>query len=118
MTANPDSHDARLELYECGLNDRSIGRALNLTAGAIQNWRQKAGLPAHKARRTKAPGSIAPSNAARLRLHRAGLSDRQIAFYLDLSHVAVFKWRKSQGLPSNRWCRDPVILHDVLTGVR
>jgi len=45
--------DKRMELYEQGLKDTEIAKAVGVTQGAITDWRQRRGLTANQKRKKK-----------------------------------------------------------------
>lgn len=85
---------AARSLYDDGYNDCQIAKELDMSVGAIRNWRKKAGLPPRAKR-----GTPKTDKETAQVLYDRGLDDAQIATELGVSAGAIQRWRSRQGLP-------------------
>lgn len=97
---SPEQAARRRELYDQGLNDAAIGRALGCDRTSVRAWRISRSLPAQDA--TVRPGELtAEQSANRLALYQNGLNDHEIAAEQGVDSTAICGWRKRRGLPAN-----------------
>lgn len=86
--------DRARELYEGGMNDPEIGKALGCSAPAVLSWRRREKLPSITARKKI-------DWARCFELYRQGKTDRQIAEALGANCKSIQKWRKAHSLDAN-----------------
>lgn len=85
-------------LHARDMSDMLISEALHLSYGTVRSWRQNAGLPPAGIRRVRQIDL--GEHAKRLRLHKAGKSDREMGEILGLTRAAIHVWRKKHELPT------------------
>lgn len=97
---SPEQDAQRRALYDQGLNDAAIGRALGCDRTSVRAWRVRKFLPAQGT--IPRPGELTVEKGEdRLALYRQGLNDREIAARQGVDSTAIFGWRKRHGLPPN-----------------
>lgn len=89
-------HQRRMELYNRGLSDAMIGKAVGLKASGIQCWRKRNGL---KRNEHITKNMLPPEEEARReKAFRTFSSDKKAAEMCGITRVAFEKWRVSRGL--------------------
>lgn len=89
----------RLELYNQGLNDVEIGRAVGLSSNGVRSWRLREDLPANY--RTGFQPKFDRAEARRLYEQRK--TDKEISEALGAIRCTITTWRNREGLPA--WSR-------------
>lgn len=82
------------ELYDQGLTDGAIGRAIGRDRSSVSEWRARAGLPANTAPHLTSPDE----DAQRRRLYALGLSDEEIGKQTGVGNSSIRRWRQLRGL--------------------
>lgn len=109
-------HDRRADvarLHAQGLRDDAIATELGLTDAYVGNIRRHLGLPAHRIQRPRRPQPERRRVDRRpdvARLHSQGLTDKQIAEQIGVTHLEVGRLRRDLGLTAHRppaWRRAP-----------
>lgn len=99
---NDERGDERRELYDQGLGDGAIGKALGIDKSSIRRWRTQSGLPSNYPATGRSSLRLSASNdRERRQLYQQGLNDRQMAARLDVSRHSIFDWRKTRHLRAN-----------------
>ena len=83
-------------LYEQGLTDIAIAKALGHSLYAVERWRKDKRLP-----RNGVDRKAVADDAAAMELYLAGTSDGDMAQILGRSLTAVRSWRSAKGLARN-----------------
>lgn len=84
-----------LELYEAGLRDHEIAKAVGVSGNTVCNWRRRMGLPSKYRDGTDAV------SLERLRLYDLGMTDQEIAEETGYTKRTICEWRSKNGLPMN-----------------
>lgn len=115
----PEKHAERLALYEQGLDDGQIAKALGVVKKTIFDWRQLHGLP------TRNSVHFSPEqHAARTLLYQMGYSDARIAREQRVGWRRIQAWRKRRDLPAHdfniggRWSRSSLKGDTVLDRIK
>jgi DNA-binding NarL/FixJ family response regulator len=100
------------QMLAYGMSDTQIAEKLGVTRGAIRNHRINNNIPANlnpgegrKGRWGKAgmPASVVARNEKIIALYKLGKVDTEIARELGVSVYAVWKFRTTEGLPTNTY---------------
>lgn len=83
-----------LELYEKGLSDGEISKAIGVQRAVVQRWRSKKGLPPNPYK----PKARTDYQKAR-ELYEQGRTDVEIAAELSVAPLTILRWRQKEGLP-------------------
>jgi len=107
--------EQRFRLYNQGLTDPQIGKIVFATPGAIYHWRKKNKLKANRMvkaeqkrekerriKREKAESLRKRQHEERMRLYKQGLSDIEIAKFLNYHRDTIAIWRRKNGLKANK----------------
>lgn len=91
------------KLYDEGLHDSEIGRAIGVQGHAVFRWRKENQLPANLRKPLPDRGSeaLAERHQQMLDLWWQGKTDSEIAFAVDISRSTVCSWRRRNGLDLN-----------------
>ena len=92
-----EEHEARLKLYNQGLNDTEMGHALYLSPATVHRWRRINGLPSN----FKSPRMTGAELEEIWRMYRAGETDWRIGKATGRPASTIYNWRKRNGLPKN-----------------
>lgn len=96
MITSPGEHIKRRELYDQGLSDPELSKALFICENAVRYWRetQTPPLPPNTKKNTRL--------AVREQLYTTGMTDQEICKAQRCSKMAIRDWRIKRGLPQNK----------------
>jgi uncharacterized protein YjcR len=98
------SHEQKFELYQKGLTDVEIARALSISISAVNTWRRTKGLPLNTVPWSATHNHCKLSdeeNEKRMTLYQKGFLDQDIAKKCGVSISTITSWRRGRGLKSN-----------------
>jgi len=93
-TITKEEHELRLSLYNQGLLDGEIAKAVGLSTPAIWYWRKKNNLPPNVSKFNR----LSEADAKRRELYDQGLTDKEIAKNLSVTLCTIIAWRNRRGL--------------------
>ena len=89
-----------LELYNKGLNDQEMAKALGCSPCTVFSWRKRHCKPPN-ANKSHGPRASKLDYQETLSLYRAGFSDKDMAERLGCTPATVSTWRKRHQLLAN-----------------
>ena len=90
------------ELYRQGLTDAAMGKILNVTHGAVWNWRRRNKLPANGKRGGEAEGKRKYDRAEIRRMMEEGQTVKQITKALGCGKDTIYRIIRTEGFDFRR----------------
>lgn len=90
-------HLDRLRLYQAGMSDQEISKALYLNRNTIAYWRRRNGLPSQNPRKRITGEQLKLMQ----KMYQSGASDQEIAKRIQKKRGTVCAWRWRNGLKAN-----------------